>query len=113
MNFRSSPRLRIISGNHSAQHRWESADTLYLVIFAHLLFGHGHVGRAEITVPSDELRDAAAGSDGLIVDLDVGMELVKLLEPLLINWRRKCGPGGVDGFGGRAGACRENREDCR
>ena len=37
------------------------------------LVGHGHVGGAEVDGARAYLLDAAAGADGLIVDLNAGM----------------------------------------
>ena len=64
-----------------------------------LFVGHRHVGGAEIHGAFGELADSAARTDGLVVDLDVGMRLVIFLKPLLINRRGERGPRRVDGFG--------------
>src|SRR5579859_8012874 len=57
----------VIGGNHSAQdgREMERLDR----DFRDLLVRHGHVGGAEINRSLRELADAAAGANGLVVDL--------------------------------------------
>src|SRR5206468_1987378 len=71
--------LDVVSGNHAAEH---SGKVQHVEIFdaADLLVGHGHVGGAEINGARAQLFDAAARSNGLVVDLYVGMRLPVLLK---------------------------------
>ena len=52
---------------------------------ASCVIGHGHVRCAKIDKPSRDLADAAAGTDGLIVDLHAGMSRGILAKPLGID----------------------------
>src|SRR5262249_18970057 len=62
-----------------------------------------------------KLRDSGAGSDGLIIDADVGMELVELQEPAFVKGGGKRGSTALDGHGiargtaGQEGDCREQK----
>ena len=75
----------------------------YLVLrdLRELLVGHRHVGGAKVHRTFGKLADSAAGTDGLVVDLDIGVRLMKFLKPLLINRGREGGSRRVDGFSTR------------
>src|SRR5205807_2021458 len=51
-----------------------------------LLIGHGAIAGAEVDRAGLNLFNAAAAANRLIVDLNVGMQIVVFAEPLGINW---------------------------
>ena len=61
-----------------------------------LVVGHRPVARAEEDRLARQLLDAAARADRLVVDLDVGVDLVVLGEPLRVDRVREGGAGAVD-----------------
>ena len=70
-----------------------------------LLVVHRLIGRAEEDGPARQLADAGAGSERLIVDADVRVQLVVLGEPLRVDRIRERRAGAVD-LGAAAGRCR-------
>ena len=54
-----------------------------------LLVGHGTVGGAEVDRTLGDLADAAAGADGLIVDLHARVLLAVFAEPLGVDGIRE------------------------
>src|SRR5437763_967515 len=54
-----------------------------------LFIAHRPIASSEIYRPCQNLTDSAAATDGLVVDLHVGMQLVIFAEPLGIDWIRK------------------------
>ena len=73
---------------------------------------HRAVGGAEVHGALGELADAAAGADGLIVDLDAGL-LVVGVEPLGVDRIRERSPGAGEGLGVAAGPQRSGGEQSR
>ena len=61
-----------------------------------LLVAHGAIGSAEINGAGLQLADAAAGADGLIIDLNIGMCGVVNVEPFGIDGIGERGAGGVE-----------------
>jgi hypothetical protein len=64
--------------------------------FRKLVVGHWHVRRPEVHRAARQLGNSAAGTDRLIIDLDVGMQFMEFLEPLLVDGRGKGSARGVD-----------------
>ena len=73
----------VVGQDRRAQHRGKvqnlEAGLLELIV------GHRAVGGAEIHGLCSQLANAAARTDGLVVDLDVRMQLVILVKPFRIN----------------------------
>src|SRR5580765_7796903 len=65
--------------------------TMLVLVGLKLLVCHGAVGSAEIDSPFGHLPNSAAGTDGLVVDLNVWVFLVILTEPLRIHGVREGG----------------------
>ncbi len=76
-----------------------------------LFVAHGAVGGAEINRAGLQLADAAAGADGLIIDLNIGMRGVVDVEPFGIDGVGERSAGGVEKHGSalRCGAGRGER----
>src|SRR5579864_2630781 len=62
---------KIVGWDHSTQHGREMQN-LALLDGGELLIGHGHVGSPEVHGTLSKLLDSSAGTDRLIVDLNVG-----------------------------------------
>src|SRR5258706_3541825 len=79
-----------------------------------LLVGHGTVGRAEVDRALEDLADAAAAADRLIVDLYAGLLVVRV-EPLRVDRIGERGACAVDQAPGRdvRGLKRERRSEER
>src|SRR5689334_20133299 len=60
-----------------------------ILVGLELLVGHGTVGCPEVNSAFGHLPDSAAGTDGLVVDLDVRVFFVILAEPLGIHGVRE------------------------
>ena len=96
---------QVVGGHHAPQDRGQVDDRARSGL--QLLFGHGPVGGAEEDRLVGELADAAARADRLVVDPDVGTDLVVLREPLRVDGVRERGARAVDlprsgrGTGGR------------
>ena len=50
-----------------------------------LLVAHGTIAGTEVDCLRQNLPDSSTAADGLIVDLDIGMSIVVLVEPLGIH----------------------------
>ena len=79
--------------DHRAHHRRDVLDAGGLL---QLLVAERCVAGPEVDGPLGDLLDAAAGSDRLVVDLDVRVELVVLAEPLGIERKRERRPRAID-----------------
>src|SRR5690349_23839537 len=80
--------------------------------FAQLLVRHRAVAGAKIDGASADLSDSTTAADGLVVDRDIGVQLVIIAEPLRIHWIRKRGTGaGQSGLRERKSSQREYQKD--
>ena len=52
---------------------------------------HRAIARPEVNRARGHLCDSAAAPNGLVVDLNIRMQIVVLIEPLGINWVRERG----------------------
>ena len=77
----------VVGRNHRAQHGWNVQD-LGLGL-GQLLVGHGAIAGAEVHSLRQDLTNAAAAADRLVVELDIRMGLVVFAEPLLVHRIRK------------------------
>jgi hypothetical protein len=83
-----------------------------------LLVGERRVRGSEVDHPLGDLLDAAARPDGLVVELQVWMELVVVAEELRIEGERERRSGAVDeervgpGGGPRQASRYEQSEEC-
>ena len=84
----------IVAGHGGSQHRREVQDLEAGLL--QLVVGHRSVGSAKIDGLVHELADSAARTDGLIIDLHVGMKLVVLVKPFGINGIGECCPCRID-----------------
>jgi hypothetical protein len=99
---------RLVGDHDRAEHRRDVLDAGGL---RHLLVGHGGVGGAEVDRALGDLLDATAGADGLVVEANVGLQLVVVAEPLRVERVRKGRTGAGDeqrvGAGGARSCGRE------
>ena len=70
----------VVCGHDRAQHGRDMQDLDFGL--RQLLVGHGAVAGSELDGLAQNLADAAAAADGLVVDLHVRMQLVVFAEPL-------------------------------
>src|SRR5437762_1375408 len=90
MEFRSHAG-NVVSRYVSAKDRWEMQNPKAVLILEglELIVVHRAIGGAKIHGAFGDLLDAAAGADGLIVDLKIGIFLVVLVKPFGIHRVRK------------------------
>ena len=88
-------KARDIEHRHDAAHH---GGKLHQADFFQFLRLHGLIGGPEIHGFGLRLGDAAAGADGLIIDLHT-VELVVFMSPLGIDGVGKGGPGAIEGQG--------------
>ena len=93
LQLRIQPR-NVVDGHDGAEDRGEVEDRSGRGL--QLLVVHRAVGRAEEHGLVDQLLDAAARADRLVVDADVRVQLVVLGKPLRIDRVREGGAGTVD-----------------
>src|SRR6266436_1727161 len=67
----------------------QDSESVLVLVGLELLVVHGTIGGAEIHGAFGDLFDAAARTDGLVVDLNIGILLVVFIEPLRIHGVRK------------------------
>src|SRR3982075_767885 len=89
----------VVGRNNRAQHggKVKNSGAVLVLVSLELLVVHGAVGGAEIHGAFCDLFDAAAGTDGLIVDLKIGVLLVVFVKPFGIHGVRKRCARAVDG----------------
>ena len=75
----------------------ENSGLPLLLSFLELSLGHRHIAGAEIYGAFRHLADAAATSNGLIVDLNVSVQLVVFAEPFRIHGIRERSAGSIQG----------------
>jgi hypothetical protein len=75
-----------------SHHCWdvENLGLQLSLCLAELIVGHGHVTGPKIHRGFCYLADSTSAANGLIVDLNIGMDLVVLTEPLGVNGIGKC-----------------------
>src|SRR3954453_3910806 len=103
----------VVRDGHRAEHRRHVDGVAALLLGRRdLVVLHRRVGGPEVHGAGAELRDAAAGADGLVVD----RRAVRLLEaggPLLVDRRRERGAGTIDRAAGLGRAARAGARAAR
>jgi len=79
---------RYVSAEHGG--KVQDPEAVFVLKSLELLVVHGAIGSAEVHGAFGDLLDAAAGTDGLIVDLKIGVLFVVFVKPLGIHGVRKC-----------------------
>src|SRR5258708_37690581 len=67
----------------------QDSESVLVLIALELLVVHGTIRGAKIHGSFGDLFDAAAPTDGLVVDLNIGILLVVFIEPLRVHGVRK------------------------
>ena len=97
----------VVSRYYRTHYRWNELNRRLRLL--HLLISHAHVTGAEINGSSDDLANAAAAANRLIVDLNLRVLLVVLAKPLGINRIWKCSACSVQS---RLGCRRTDQQRC-
>src|SRR4029079_17924766 len=94
----------VVGDGYGTEHRRDVDRVAALLLGGRdLVVLHRGVGGAEVDSARAELRDAAAGADGLVVDRRA-LLLLEAGGPLLVDGRRERRAGAVDGAAGLGGA---------
>src|SRR5260370_8681141 len=78
----------------SGSHNVRKGEDLELGLFQ-LIVSHGTIAGHEVDRPGNYLADSAAAANGLVVHLNVRVQLVVFAEPLRIHGIRESGPSSV------------------